>query len=245
MGTAAGVSSTGFIAGAATGASAGTVNGFLTGTGNTALAGGNLLESLEGGFSSAWKQGLTGGITGGVFGGLDALSKDVNFFTGDATFDVSKGYGAYGIDSKIDNIQAKYVGEFEGVSMYESKGLGSGYGSGGITLPETGIFVGKGAFSRGLDMGLVRHEFGHILQARIVGNLTFYTVIGKESLISASLHGVGGHSHDLFWTETWANFLSFEYFGKPGYWNSIRFPIQDISRFNKIRLLIGNPFSKF
>jgi hypothetical protein len=88
----------------------------------------------------------------------------------------------------------------------------------------------------------MQHEFGHILQANEVGLTTFYSVIGKESLMSASMHNVAGHRHEAFWTETWANYLSQNYFGS-GYIQSSSYPVQNISTFNAIRLFISKlPF---
>ena len=136
-------------------------------------------------------------------------------------------------------LKAKYVGDFEGVNMYESSKLGTGYGSGGVTLPGKGIIVGRNAYSRAADMGLVRHEFGHILQSRMVGKFSFYRVIGKESLLSAARSGKNGYSHNTFWAETWANYLSYDYFGNPSYWDMTRFPIENISLFNWLRVVAG------
>ncbi len=177
LGTAAGVSSTGFFAGAATGAATGFTNGLITGTGNAALNGSSFTESLGSGFNAAWKQGAIGDLSGGIFGGIHAASKDVNFFTGKANFDITEGVGAHGIPKDLKMLKAKYVGDFDGVNMYESTKLGTGYGSGGVTLPGKGIIVGKNTFSRAADMGLVHHEFGHILQSRITGKFSTKSVI--------------------------------------------------------------------
>jgi hypothetical protein len=219
-------SATGFIAGAATGASAGIVNGLVQGTGNALLGGQNFGDALGAGAGQAWRQGAIGGATGGLFGGLDALSKDVNFFTGKGNFDLSSGYGAHGVANKNQIVKGKYVGKFEGVNVYESSSLGQGYGSGGITLPERGIFVGKGAFSRNLDPFLVKHEFGHILQAREIGINNFYSKVGTQSFVSASTNP---QNHTRFWTEKWANYLSYNYFKSPAAWPMSRFPVQNIT----------------
>ena len=85
---------------------------------------------------------------------------------------------------------------------------------------------------------LLQHEFGHILQARKVGLVAYYSIIAKESFISASFDGINGWSHDLFWTETWANYLSQNYFGANSLINS--WPSQNISWFNYLRLLSAN-----
>ncbi|WP_205943771.1 RHS repeat domain-containing protein [Pedobacter aquae] len=243
MGTAAGVSSTGFIAGAATGASAGFTNGFVSGIGNTALNGGNIGESLGAGFKNGFKQGIAGGITGGVFGGIDALTKDVNFFTGKANMDLSNGIGAHNISNTNQSVSSKYVGKYEGTNVYESSQLGSGRNSGGITLPGKGIVVGKGAFSNTMNRytELMQHEFGHILQAKEIGNIAFYKVIGKQSLVSASLDGVGSYAHRNFWTETWANYLSSQYFGSR-YLYSSEFPIKNISSALRLNIFFSTLF---
>jgi len=87
-------------------------------------------------------------------------------------------------------------------------------------------------------MQLLNHEYGHMLQYNKYGPFAYYRVVGKESLISASMHGVQGWNHDTFWTETWANYLSSNHF--PDFaWNASRFPIQDISTFNRLRMLLS------
>ncbi len=230
MGTAAGVSSTGFIAGAVTGASAGLTNGFISGTGNGLLGGQNLGNSLLSGLDQAWKQGLGGGLTGGIFGGIDAMSEDVNFWTGKTDFNLSSGFGAHNITDVNQTVTGKYVGKFEGTNVYESAKLGEGRYSGGITLPGRGIIVGKGVMSRNLYPELMQHEFGHILQAGDVGLKAFYSVIGPESLISAARHGKNGWNHNTFWIETWANYLSKNHFGTR-YILSSEFPIKNIDLF--------------
>ncbi len=53
MGTAVGISSTGFLAGAVTGAAAGFTNGFISGLGNGALDGDSFGQSLFSGVNSA------------------------------------------------------------------------------------------------------------------------------------------------------------------------------------------------
>lgn len=233
------VASTGFFAGAVSGAGAGAVGGFINGTGNSLLAGNDFSTAFEKGGHDALYGAAFGGITGGISGGIDALTKDVNFFTGKANFDISDGVGAHNVPKDLRLLKAKYVGDFEGVNMYESAKLGSGYGSGGVTLPGQGIIVGKHTYSRAYDMGLVKHEFGHILQSRVVGYKSFYSVIGKKSIISAARHGRNGHNHNLFWTETWANKLSYEYFGSSSTWDLTRFPIGDLSFFNVLQLIAG------
>ena len=240
MGAAAGVSSTGFIAGAATGAAAGSTGGFITGFGNGLVGGDNFWESLGNGALQGLIGGAAGGAIGGLTGGIDALTKKTNFWTGKATFDLSKGYGACGPAIGEQTITGKYVGKFEGVNIYESGILGVGSNSAGVTLPERGIIVGKGVMAQlKTDNGckaLLQHEFGHILQARKVGIGAYYKVIAPESFVSTISDEIGLSSHKLYWTETWANYLSSQYFGSE-YVISSRFPIQDISTFNYIKLM--------
>lgn len=125
----------------------------------------------------------------------------------------------------------KKVGIFEGVQVYESNRLGSGYNSGGLALPGIGIFVGIGAYSDQQDLATVIHEYGHCLQARKTGHLMFYIFVGIPSLISAWLnwHGKG---HQNYWTELWCNHLIKEHFNELN-WPENRFPIQDISDWTK------------
>lgn len=132
-------------------------------------------------------------------------------------------------NAQLDKISLKYVGKFESISVYESSALGSGYGSGGITLPGFGITVGQGAFtqmSRKDTWNLLAHEFGHVLQSLLpyVGADGFYGIIAPQSLASATINPQG---HDYFWTETWANYLSNNYFGSS--WNYDAFPVKNIS----------------
>ena len=59
--------------------------------------------------------------------------------------------------------------------------------------------------------------------------------------LTAGLPGCGqlGNSwhHNTFWTETWANYLSKEFWESNYWFNFQRFPIEPISLFNLLRLL--------
>ncbi|WP_311441205.1 RHS repeat-associated core domain-containing protein [Hoylesella buccalis] len=223
-GLAQGISSTGFLAGAATGASAGFAGGFIYGAGNSWIDGNSFGKGLLAGLGSGSLGALEGGIAGGLIGGLDALDKSTNFWTGTAKIGIGEGYAysemtSNGIVEKIkkmtDKIKIKYVGDYEGQHIYESASLGvcsPRGGFSGVTFPERGIFVGKGVYTGSSEIGraMMQHEFGHVLQYRIVGSYNYYTVIAKESLKSCTTN-VEAHSN--FWTETWANYLSKQHFG--------------------------------
>lgn len=204
--------------------------GFWATVGNGALAGAG-----SGGVSALinGQNFLEGLVKGAVIGGaIGAVSYSINFYSkgggkeagarfwsGKAKLDLSKGYGAHGVDTKVLNseIDATYVGEYRGVKVYESSvGIGKGAQSGGLTLPPNKMVIGKGAYAlRDIygDSGtydLFTHEFGHILQAKKVGEAAFYDIIAPSSGYSATVNTYKGHNQ--FWTETWANQLSYDYF---------------------------------
>ena len=247
MGTAAGVSSTGFIAGAATGAASGFSSSFVTGSGNAWLSGSNFGNGLLEGLKSGGISAIAGGITGGVSGGIDALGKGTNFWTGKATLNLPESYAASGYAVGEKTVTGKYVGKFEGNNVFESKRLGdinSNYS--GITIPERGIIVGRGVYTSGLDKGLamLQHEFGHIIQYRMIGPKAYYSIIAKESFASAAFSKVyPSYSHDYFWTETWANYLSKGYFGKK--WlggDKFGYPAKIISPFYLYQIIMAGLF---
>lgn len=76
---------------------------------------------------------------------------------------------------------------------------------GGITLGEYIIMETKGELT-------VRHEYGHVLQSRMLGPL-YLLVIGLPSLVHAFLNGYIGcceraeEGYYHFYTERWANRL--------------------------------------
>lgn len=99
-----------------------------------------------------------------------------------------------------------------------------------ITLPSRRITVGKGVFRRNFDFELVQHEFGHVLQIKLLGGFRFLKDVGLPSINSANKHGVDGWNHNKFWTEVWANRLSHSYFEAnygflDNFWNHLRFPL--------------------
>ncbi len=158
------------------------------------------MDGLTNGFKAGVQGAFIGAAIGGVTAGIRAGKYDGDFWSGKTKLDLSKGFGAHGIENTDQEIFGKYAGKFEGVDVYESADLGNGYNSGGITLPGKGIVVGtniiKGAKQ---NAWLLEHEFGHILQARKVGLFRFYSIKGKESLWSATVNSSQGHGK--FWTE--------------------------------------------
>ena len=61
---------------------------------------------------------------------------------------------------------------------------------------------------------MMQHEYGHVLQSRIVGKYNFYKVIAKESMLNCgNIKPYNRVPHREFWTETWANYLSKQHFG--------------------------------
>lgn len=116
-------------------------------------------------------------------------------------------------------IMGKYVGDYEGQHVYESSMLGTyseNGGYSGITFPDRGICVGKGVFTGCSENGraMMQHEYGHVLQYRIVGESKYYQVIATESALN--MRGVSLYNavpHDVFWTESWANYLAKQHFG--------------------------------
>ena len=243
-GLAKGISSTGFLAGAASGASAGFASGFINNAGNSWLDGHSFGKGLLAGLGSGGLGTLEGGIAGGLIGGLDALDKGTNFWTGKTSLDLSKGYAAsgnFGIGETT--VTGKYVGTYEGQNVFESSKLGS-YKTGkysGVTIPERGIIVGEGVFTyRAKEgMAMMQHEFGHILEYRIIGPQAYWSVIAPESFCSASLSSCD--AHHKYWTETWANYLSKKHFGVNwlGKFFPRDYPVQNISPTNKFKIYLS------
>lgn len=222
------VLSTGFFSGAATFGSSAFVGSFITDAGNSWVEGQSFGDGLLTGLKSGYKSAIAAGIMGGIASGIDALGKNVDFWTGNVSVNLDGAYSCKETDptdmlsrlkEKKADILGKYVGDFEGQHVYESKMLGTYSETGSyraFTLPDRGIVAGKGVFTSNSINGraMIQHEFGHVLQYRIVGTAKYYTVIAKESLLNcAKIWPYNKISHDLFWTETWANYLSKQYFG--------------------------------
>ena len=91
-----------------------------------------------------------------------------------------------------------------------------------VTLPGIGIFMSKGLKE---NKSMMRHEYGHILQARYFGLPFYWLIVSPTSLLSCILHL---HSktfdHADTWTEWSANRLAYTYFGKPADWDKRRYP---------------------
>ena len=242
-GLAKGIASTGFLAGAASGASAGFAGGFISGAGNSWVGGSSFGKGLLTGLGSGSIGALEGGIAGGLIGGFDALDKGTSFWTGKTSIEITGAYAysncnSSGFKLNEKTVTGKYVGEFEGVNVFESKNLGSlvtpesdgYYHYRAVTVPERGIIAGEGVFTSGLRAGqaMMQHEFGHILQYRMFGSTAYWYVIAPESFANATLFP---SSHHRYWTETWANYLAKGHFR--GLWiGGVDYPIKNISTFN-------------
>lgn len=249
-GLAKGIASTGFLAGAASGASAGFAGGFISGAGNSWVGGSSFGKGLLAGLGSGGLGTLEGGIVGGLIGGLDALDKGTNFWTGKTNIDITGAYACSNCNSSGFNLNektvtGKYVGEFEGVNVFETKKLGSlvtpesdgYYHYRAVTVPERGIIAGEGVFTSGQRAGqaMMQHEFGHILQYRMFGPAAYWHVIAPESFANATFFS---SSHHKYWTETWANYLAKGHFR--GLWiGGVDYPIKNISTFNWWKMVLA------
>jgi len=117
---------------------------------------------------------------------------------------------------------ARYVGTFEGVACFASK-LGELRNRAAIALPGIGIFVHPDEVK---NISLLRHEYGHFLQARKWGKRFFYRYIAWKSLSSAkrSSHDPA-FNHQHTWTEWTANRLAYYFFKRPDDWDMKSYPI--------------------
>ena len=195
IGMANGISSTGFLSGAAAGAASGFAGGFISGFGNSLTDGGNFERGILSGLGYGLEGGIAGGILGGVAGGIDALEKGTDFWDGTIKVSMDGAFSCMGNDldgiwdkfkEEYQDFEGKYVGDFEGQHVYESKIMGTYSKNGGyrgFTRPNEGIFVGKKVFTGNSMNGcaMMQHEFGHVLQYKIVGTEKYYNIIAKES----------------------------------------------------------------
>lgn len=242
-GMAGGVSSTGFLAGAASGASAGLAGGLVSGVGNSLMEGNGLGKSVLGGLTSGSIGALSGSITGGFVGGADALDNGTSYWTGKAELDLNGAYSCSGcmpFDFTLgeNTITGKYVGKFEGINVFESRKLGNirigRYSA--VTIPERGIIAADGVFSSQMEKGLamMQHEYGHILQYREFGSFAYWQIIAPASLVNAAIST--SEAHGNFWTETWANYLSKGYFVKNWLGGKYGYPAKNIGVFKSFML---------
>ena len=135
---------------------------------------------------------------------------------------------------KTQKMILRFVGYFENVAIYELDLWKNN--SRAVALPGFGIILGKGQFKTAKST--LRHEYGHILQAKKWGKLFFYFFVATISVRSAISKK---YYHQDTWTEWTANILSYEYLNKPKDWNFIFFPLKfkNYSPWNlpKIRLI--------
>ena len=254
VGNAHGVASTGFCSGFATGAASGFTSAFVSGAGTSWVNGSSFADGLLNGLKCGAINGIIEGAIGGIEGGLDALSKHANFFTGIGKFDPKGACSCSecwpsGLEIGESTITGKYVGQFEGVNVFETERLGDIYHAHkAVTVPERGIIAGKGVFTSGekWGMAMMQHEFGHILQYRMYP-AAYWQIVGIESGLSCSYaSSVGDLSlHWNFWTEKWANYLSKGYFGKRwlGSKYPSKYPVGNISIWNKTRMSVSQMFN--
>lgn len=251
----------GFLSGLLTGGSAGFTMEFVSYVGNGIVAGKDFGSALREGVYNGVIGGTFSGLISGLIGGFCAIKNGANFWNGTVDVNLSN-YAANDkggkikdlINNGVNKLRAKYVGDFENVSVYESSALGhypimegeiSKYS--GITLPPVGIFVGQGVYLG--DLGLMRHEFGHVLQYLKHGVNAYYGIIAPESAASAIFNSIEQHFH--FWTESYANYLSFNYFkpqivkGVIPLWNFKEYPVKNINLFNLFRLNIAKSLHIF
>ncbi len=215
-----GLGATGAISGVVSGAIAGYISSTTEGMLNMAYSGDPSKFSL----GSIFTQTALSAFLGGVEGGMDAVRKNTNFFTGTKRVNLSGAShytGYWPSEFTLMEVVGKYVGDFQEVPVFESGLIGNIKNNWrACTIPEVGIFAVKGTLTSKLPLfkeagtALLQHEFGHILQYRLVGRNAYWGLIAKESFNSARYHS---SNHYEFWTETWANYLSKEYFGKEWY----------------------------
>jgi len=233
----------GFAAGALIGGAGGAAGGFAGGAMGAWFNGSSFGDGLMAGLIGAGIGAVAGGLIGGTIKGIEAAEHGDDFWNGIHTFDLSKGVGATNIRAEVlkqESLNGVYSGRtYRGVRVYESILLGDSKMSGGITFPERGIVVGNGAYRNGnLFPHLMQHEFGHILQYRLiqaslgaqVGLDRYYRIIGMNSFASATKEtfSLGIYNHNEFWTETWANYLSQQYMGDSYLFDLKNYPVNNI-----------------
>ena len=112
---------------------------------------------------------------------------------------------------------------FEGIRILTINSRSFNRGA-AMTIPGIGIVVGK---EQAGNTGLLRHEFGHVLQCRQKGIFFFWLRIAPVSLWSSFKTRINrNHVHMHTWTEWSANLLSYHYFNQPGAWDFDTYPIR-------------------
>lgn len=116
---------------------------------------------------------------------------------------------------------------FEGIRIYTLNNNKFNRGS-AVTIPGIGIVTGIKQID---NTGLLRHEFGHILQSRQKGILFYWLRIAPVSLWSAFKSSLDkNHIHMNTWTELSANRLSYKYFTQPANWDFNRYPVHSTKK---------------
>ena len=116
----------------------------------------------------------------------------------------------------------KYMGNFFGVSYFTST-IGELKNRAAIAIPGVGIFVHP---KDAKNIPLLRHEFGHILQAKKWGKIFFYRYVATESINSVRRSNRdSSFNHQHTWTEWTANRLSYHFFKRPHDWDMKSYPI--------------------
>ena len=139
------------------------------------------------------------------------------------------------------------MGNFSGVSCFTST-IGELKNRAALALPGIGIFIHPKDVR---NIPLLRHEYGHILQAKKWGKLFFYRFIARQSVDSVRRSNRdSSFNHQHTWTEWTANRLSYYFFKRPDDWDMKSFPIHppldnregtdipEFLRFNKPAVLV-------
>ncbi|UII31977.1 hypothetical protein LVD17_27190 [Fulvivirga ulvae] len=145
----------------------------------------------------------------------NGIATEENYIDTEYIYDLGEGDQNGGTDPK----EPMY---FEGVRVYDSK-MGDLEHGAAFTLPGRGIYVSLDYYKDNPKKlnDLLRHEYGHVLQAERYGYVSFYLVIASVSVGSTQV----APSHQHTWTEMEANTLSYLHFNMPEDWNFNRYPI--------------------
>jgi len=84
---------------------------------------------------------------------------------------------------------------------------------------------------------LLMHEFGHFLQEKYYGKYNYYSNIvptGGSNYFMYTHNLIDYKSYTNSWTEIQANTLSYDYFGRPNYWDFKTYPIDS----NLLKMII-------